>query len=517
MAQTIPLPTLDTADHDDPEVVAEQRADDYSTHVVPFSARVGRWQLTMSFWSLLSAMVWLFYGALVSSLYGTKNAIVAIVASVVVYSIVNILFAKWGMRSGLNSTLLSRRMFGVVGASLTALLVAANTTYYAVFESSTLAVAFQDYFDGGNIKIWYLVIVVAMLPLMLGSVQTWMAKLNAILLPLYAIGIVAAVITAAVKYDNNDWWSFPGIVPDVARSYPGWLLGFVLYMGIWLLMPSTVDFARFAKKEDEGFHNVVTFGPVFYTWLFLANGLAGIFLVRAVLPNEPAAETGVVQAVIATLGFVGLVIIVASQARINSVNYYLASTNWERLVGGLTGLRIPRMIWVFIVSAAVYLLMLTDVFSYLQRALNWQGVLLVGWVAIVLTHFIVVPQDRRAGAEFRARRLPAVTWGLAAWLISAAVGIYLVEADAAPAKLKGIAQIVVFVVAAVLYALATKLLPSPVRDGMPDVRAEVGDVWETRVRCHRCHHAYVAQEMDRDLRADNAAICDACATTVGSR
>ncbi|GAA1747228.1 purine-cytosine permease family protein [Luedemannella helvata] len=512
MAQTIPLPTLDTADHDDPKVVAEQRADDYSTHVVPFSARVGRWQLTMSFWSLLSAMVWLFYGALVASLYGTTNALIAIVLSVIVYSIVNALFASWGLRSGLNSTLLSRRMFGVVGASLTALLIAANTTYYAVFESSTLAVAFQTYFEAGDIKIWYLVVVVAMLPLMLGSVQTWMAKLNAILLPLYAVGIVAAVIVAAVKYDNNDWWSFPGIVPDVARSYPGWVLGFVLYMGIWLLMPSTVDFARFAKKQDETFHNVVTFGPVFYTWLFLANGLAGIFLVRAVLPNEPAAEIGVVRAVLATLGFVGLVIIVASQARINSVNYYLASANWERLVTGLTGLRIPRLVWVVIVSAAVYLLMLTDVFSYLQTALNWQGVLLVGWVAVVLTHFVIVPEDRRKGAEFRARRLPKVTWGLLAWLIASGIGIYLIEVDSAPAKLAGISQIVVFVVAAGLYAACTKLLPSPLRDRGPDVRNEVDDPWGKRVRCHACRHSYVAQEMDRDARAGNAPICDACAT-----
>jgi purine-cytosine permease-like protein len=517
MAQTMPVTPLDTSEQDDPRVVAEQRADDYSSHVVPLSARVGRWQLAMSFWSILSAIAWLFYGALVAGLYGTRNAVIALVLSIVVYSAVNMLLARWGMRSGLNSTLLSRRMFGALGAFLTALLVAANVTWYAVFESSVIAVAFQDYFKAGDIRIWYLVVVVAMLPLMLGSVQTWLARLNGILLPLYAGGVIAAVIVAAVKYDTAGWFSFGGVVPDVARPYPGWVLALMIYMGIWLLMPTTVDFARFARKGDERFHETITFGPLFYAWLFLVNGLAGAFLVGAVLPNEPAAETGVVRAMLATLGIVGLLIILASQTRINSLNYYLASANWQRLTSGLTGLRIPRLVWVVVVSVAVYLLMLTDVFSYLQRALTWQGVLLVGWGAIVLTHFLLVPEDRKLGAEFRARRLPAVTWGLAVWLIVSAIGIYLVEADSAPANLKAIAQAVVFVLAVVLYAAGVKLLPSPVRSAPPDLRNDVADAWETRVRCHVCDHSYIAQEMDYDRPAGNAPICDACATSAGAR
>ncbi len=65
---------LKVSSTDDPAVLAEQHSDDYSNHVVPLTARVGRWQLAMSFWSLLSAMVWLFYGALAAALYGTGNA-----------------------------------------------------------------------------------------------------------------------------------------------------------------------------------------------------------------------------------------------------------------------------------------------------------------------------------------------------------------------------------------------------------------------------------------------------------
>ncbi|MGK5171068.1 purine-cytosine permease family protein [Geodermatophilus sp. CPCC 205761] len=510
LAPDLSAPPLTTRSTDDPDVVARQLADDYSNHVVPLTARVGRWQLTMSFWSLLSAMVWLFYGALASTLFGTRDALIAIGLSVVTYSLINWLFTRWGARSGLNSTLLSRRMFGVVGASLTALLIAANTTYYAVFESSTLAVAFQHYTPSWDIRVWYAVIALAMLPLMLGSVQTWMAKLNGFLLPFYAVGVIAAVIAAAVRFPDSGWLGFEGVVPPEARALPGWLLGTILYMGIYLTMPTTVDFARFAKVQDEGFHKNVTFGWVFYAWLFAANGAAGIFLVRAALPGDPTAETGVVEAIIAALGFVGLLLIVVSQTRINSLNYYLASSNWERLLTNLTGLRLRRVAWVVVTTVVVFLLMLTNVFSYLQQALSWQGVFLVAWVGIALTHFALVREDRDT-PEFRATRLPKVTWGLAVWVVSAGVGIFLLETTSVPALFTAAAQVVALVLSVVLYAVVVTVLPPRVRTGL-DPRQEVPDAASTWIECHVCEDSYVAVEMDRDPGADDAPVCDACAT-----
>ncbi|MFF0291810.1 purine-cytosine permease family protein [Streptomyces sp. NPDC005262] len=510
---TTDSPPLRTRTTDDPAVVAEQQADDYSNHVVPTTARVGRWQLTMSYWSLLSAMVWLFYGALAATLYGTTQALIAIGVSVVTYSLINSLLTGWSRRSGLNSTLLSRRMFGVLGASLTALLIAANTTYYAVFESSTLAVAFQHYTPGWDIRIWYAIVAVAMLPLMFGGVQTWMAKLNGILLPLYVVGIVAAVVVAAVRFpDGGAWLSFEGIVPPQARPMPGWLLGTVLYMGIYLSMAMTVDFGRFARAEDEKFHRRVTFGWVFYGWLYAVNGVAGIFLVRAVIPDQPAAETGVVMAILSTLGVAGLILIVASQARINSLNYYQASANWERLIVNVTGLKLGRGPLVVATTVVVFLLMLTDVFSYLQDALTWQGVFLVSWVGITLTHYWLVPEDRAHGPEFRALRLPRLTWGLGVWVLSAAGGITLAEAPGVPALLAQGAPVAALVMSVLLYALTVKLRPVTTSLA-PDPRAEVDDPAAVRAECHLCAKSYAVTEMDRSHAQGHAAVCDACATT----
>lgn len=423
----------------------------FSEQAVPLAARLGRWKVTMSFWSILSAMVWLFYGALVSSLYGTRDSLIAIVLAVVFYSVLNVLTTRLGIQSGLNIALLTRSIFGRWGATLTALLVAATTLYYAVFESSILAVGFQTYFEAGDIRLWYAIVVLGMLPLMFGSVQSWMAKINGILLPFYGVGLAATLIAAYLKYgDGWAWLSVPGTVPQDDHILPGWVLGFILYMGNFILMPTTIDFARFAKREDEKFHERVTFGWVFYVLLILVNSVAGIYLVQTVLPDSPASETGVVHAVIASLGFFGLLFIVVSQTRINTLNYFQSTTNFERVLDAYSKVRLPRAVWVTAVALVVFLMMLTDVFSYLHMALIWQGALLVGWFGVVLTHFAFSARHKGLDIEIDADA-PNVRWGLFAWVLPSLAGVALLQIDSTPPLLKEAAVPIVLLLSIVCY------------------------------------------------------------------
>lgn len=509
----------------DPATVAREVADDYSAHVVPLSARVPRWQLAMSAWSTLSAMVWLFYGALVASLYGTKDALIGIGVAVVIYTVSTGMFVRWSARTGLSSALLSRRMFGVVGSALIALLLAATTTYYTVFESSTLASAFETYFHALDIKWWYLIVVVAIIPLMLGKVQTWFARLNSILLPLFLIGLVGVVVSVAIDKGMGtrpaldaagkptgatvNWLSFPGVVPDFARPLPGWFLVVVLYLGLALMMPVAADFGRFAKPEDSRFHQHVTFGFLYYVFTYGVNGVVGIYITQAML-GVSTVENGVVQASIDALGVFGLLFIIVTQARINSLNYYLSVLNWDRVLRVLTGKRLPQLVWVVLLSAGVFLLMLTDVFSYLQTALNWQGVCMISWVGIVVTHMLLVPRDRKQGPEFRATRLPAVTPAVGVWAAATGVGIWLIQDKGAPEKLAAMPAVVVLVLSVVLYAamlLATGT--AFVRRGHADVRNAVNEPMYAYLNCEHCERRYVVHESD--VVAEQI-VCDECAT-----
>jgi len=506
-------PALRISATEDAACAAKELQADYVSHAVPLTARLGRWQLTMSYWSLLSAMCWMFFGALVATLYGTSNALIAFVLTIGCMSVMGPAFTRSSIRGGLSSTLLARRPFGLFGGTLTSLLMAAMVTYYTVFESSTLAMGLKFYFHASSMPMWgwYAIVTIAMLPLMLGSVESWMAKLNGLLLPFYIVGLAVVTVLALMKApDSSAWLHFAGVVPAQGRALPGWAMAFLLLMGTWPLILTGTDFARFGKIEDGAFHEKVSFGGVFYFWLYAVNGIAGIILVRCMLPGDPTQEAGVVQAILASGGLVGILLIVVTQTRINTLNYYEASMNFERLVGGALGVRLGRMAWVVIVGVLTFVLMLTDVFSYLMRALNWQSAFFLGWIGIVGMHLWLHRADREQGMEFRANRVAMVTPGLVAWVISGAVSIWLTEAAPTP-LLAAMAPVVALVLGAGLYFLITIALPRRKHGHALDPREEVADSWNAWIACEVCHGGYVAYEVDRHP-ATGKPLCDACAT-----
>jgi hypothetical protein len=181
--------------------------------------------------------------------------------------------------------------------------------------------------------------------------------------------------------------------------------------------------------------------------------MAGAYLVQTVIPthhvNDPV---GVVTATVSTLGVWGVLFVIITQIRIQTANFYLSSSNWQRFAALMLGLRLSRHIWVGIVSAAALCLMLTNVFSYLQEALRYQGVFMVTWVGVIITHYALTPADRVAGPEYRADRLPRFTFGLGVWVAASAVGVILIQLNQQLPTLSTIAPLVSFGVSIVLYA-----------------------------------------------------------------
>jgi hypothetical protein len=500
------LARLDISFRDDPRVLKDATSEDYSIHIMPRSWRSGRFSLLMAWGGMFSAMFWLYVAATVAAAVGTGDAVIGLLLTCAAKGAMNFVFARYASRTGLTVALFSRRIFGYFGSVLAPLIFAATAIYYAVFEGSVVAVALQRYFHAGNIKLWYLAVVVYSVPLVLGGVRTWLDKLNGFLLPLYVAGLVALVIVTSGHHPASV--SLPN--PHLHLDGPGWVWAFTVYMGVYILMMYTMDFARFGKPADENFHGTVTFGPVFYLATYLGTGLVGIFLtatVPGILGQAGITETGIVDGIVANLGVAGLLLIVVSQTRINSANLYLASTNLESFVSRVTTLKLPRVVWAFGAGVLVYLLMLTDVLSYLLKALSWQGVFVVAWVAIALTHIAVFRYEKET-PEVRPGRLRPWTPAVAVWVVASAVGIYLTEGGGTFGGTWS-APITFGLAAAGYFAVAR--FDVHLRRGH-DPHDEIEDLWEARVRCHVCGKSYIAVEIDRDPDAGGAAICSGCAS-----
>lgn len=376
----------------------------------------------MAWWALFSAMFWIYVAVASAGAVGLVNTLIGMALTVATYGVVNLVLSRYAARTGLTVELFSRSLFGILGSALATLIFAATAIYYAVFEGSIIAVALQKSF-GGQIDLWYLLVVIYAIPLAIGPVQRWLDRLNGILLPIYVIGLVAVVVAATVQHGA------PSAVFDVAAAgpLPGWLTSYLIYMGVWIMMMYTFDYARLGRPADRGFHGTVTFGWVFYLFTFAVNGLIGIYIIAAT--GHAGSETGVVDAFLGTLGFFGLLVIFVSQTRINTANYYLASTNLDAFATRVFRLALPRWVWVVVSGAIAYLLMLTNVVTWLLKALAWQGVFVTAWVAIALV-VIALTRGSSSLPEVRRDRLSAVTPGAIVWIVAAAVGIALTEANA---------------------------------------------------------------------------------------
>jgi hypothetical protein len=257
-------------------------------------------------------------------------------------------------------------------------------------------------------------------------VQHWLDKFNGVLLPFYLLGLLAAVGLTTWEYGYNAAWLDFG--PKGAVPANGWWQCFVYYMGVWVLMMFTFDYARFGRKEDAGYHGRFNFGIPFYLVTFLLNGAAGIYLVSTIPGLGTLSEVSVVLALLKLMGIWGLLFVWVTQSRINTANYYLATINMQAFFQKAAGLRAPKFVWALVVGVVVYTLMMADIFSKILQALAWQGVFVVAWVGVALSHITSTRYERLIGADIECRdsHVPQFNpGGLIAWFSGAFVGFAL--------------------------------------------------------------------------------------------
>lgn len=414
---------------------------------IPTRSRMGRLGLTMAWWGVCSAMFYIVVAASLAQQFGTLNALIGMVLSVLSYGVINGIMARYAIRTGLSVALFSRVLFGSFGASLATLIFFATALYYGVFESSVMAVALQAYFPSVPLGLAYLLVIAYSIALIFGSIQTWLDKLNGILLPLYLAGLALAVLlTISTHGYSNDWLS---LQPDSGPVEQGWWQCYTYYMGVWVLMMYTFDYARYGRREDESYHARFNFGIPFYLVTFLLSGLAGIFLASTL---GTTGEAGVVISLVKFMGFGGLAFVWVTQTRINTANFHLATTNMHAFFERLLRLRLPHWIWAVLVGMLAYVIMLADVFSYILQALAYQGVFVVAWVGVALVHILLHPHGTDAARALAADAgMPHAfnSGGLFAWFSGTGCGLLLMHSTG----LASFSAPATFIISSAVYAI----------------------------------------------------------------
>ena len=167
--------------------------------------QMSRWSLSMAWYGVASAMFFVYIGAALAVAYGTVDALIGIALTIVAYGIINRVLSKYAINNRTTVALFSRTVLGTAGSAIATIIFALVAIYYAVFEGSIVAYAFQTAF-GGESWMWYLIVVAYSTPLILGGARKFLDKLNGWLLPIYVGGLIAAVVWAGVQYGFTDAW-----------------------------------------------------------------------------------------------------------------------------------------------------------------------------------------------------------------------------------------------------------------------------------------------------------------------
>ncbi len=508
------IPEPEIIYQDEPEVLRQAAAEDFSLHIVPPTWRSSRFSLSMAWFGLMSAMFWVVVGSTVALTVGTVDTLIGIALSTVVYGLLCNVAARFSARSGTSVALFSRAVFGQVGATFAALLFGVTITYYAIAEGSIVAIALQDYF-GGPMSLWYFIVCLYSAPLVMRGVRTWLDRINGILLPLYVFGLIACVIWASARHGySGEWMTYlPAVKADL--GVPGWWFSFTVYMGVWVVVMMTWDVARFGRKEDAPANGNFSFGIPFYVVTLLINGAIGIFIAHTIPIEGELSETSAIIGIVALMGPFGVILVWASQTRINTINFYLSSTNMQNFFARAFKISWPRTVWVIIMTVVIFLVMLTNVFDYLLVTLQFQGVIIVAWVGVAMTHigWCYLRGVKADMLEFRPGRVPMINpGGLGAWIIASVTGCLMLIFGGSFGGIWGPPVTLVIAVAIYAASLGIARMNWYIMDRPHDPRNEVDDPWSARIRCHVCHQAYIAHEMDRDPSAGHAPICLACAS-----
>jgi hypothetical protein len=419
---------------------------DFSTSVVPQHARMSKGSLTMAWWSLCSAMIWLLVSATLAMNYGTANAVTGLVLSVFTYGIINSVISRYAIRTGLSVGLFSRKVYGKVGEILATGIFFSIAIYYCVFEGSVIAVAIQHYFT--QLELWhaYLIVVLYSVPLVFGGVSQWLDKLNGALLPFYYIGLFSAVALTVSQYGYTDQWLNMG--PENAQLNSDWWQCYSYFMGLWVMMMFTWDYARFGKIKDIKYLSNINFGIPFYLFTYLLNGVIGIFLVATIPTEESLSEISIVFALLKLMGLSGLLFIWVSQTRINTANFQLATVNLQAFIYRVFKLKLSKIVVAILVGAVVFSLMLTDVFSFILLALAYQSIFVVSWVVIALTYIFINKNKETYDEETIQASLqqPNVKYaGIFAWGISSVTGVLMLNSSSEVSQYASLATIIIAV------------------------------------------------------------------------
>ena len=413
------------------------RMEDHALESVPDDQRQNWLQITWGTAGIVTTLIQLFIGALVTFVAGLKLGILAGVTVTVIGALLGWGAGHIAYRTGLSSSVMSRQHgFGVRGSTLIAAIFGFMIIGFLAIENALLYKGFLFYFNlkdtlGTQVAI-YGVLTLAWILLtsfgfnLVARFSSWML-IGFLAILLYMV--VDVIVTSGQSWSQVMQFGAqmpPEVLAGMGASTDAGKFAFavnVLIGSAGALALVDADLGRYARSSrDIGIAALL--GNVAMDILMLAIG--GIVMYAGMgqiidyhvtvggLTKEAAQQMAlqspdsVAAAFIIFGGVIGTILMVLAQSKAQVLNTYSASLSLTALFDALASWRPGRIVFVILANLIACLLLVGSILDWVQSFLTILGILTTCFVGVMLAdYFIVQPRLRRHGGEPTA---PQMNW-----------------------------------------------------------------------------------------------------------
>jgi cytosine permease len=418
----------------------DQATDDYALTRVPATARYSWWTMAVQRFGQASSLVLLVIGSNLGYSMSFWDALWAFVFGALIVEGACVAVGIIGTREGLPGSLLSRWTgFGRGGSAVIGLIIGISLTGWFGLQSAIGAHGIAVLVPQVPEWAWALVLGLGVTLISLYGIGS-MAWTAYITVPLFLLMVGWSMVTELSRHDLASLVTGP--VPGPAMSV---LQGTSIVAGGGVLAAVAVaDMTRYNRSAGD----VVKQTVVGLTAGQLLTGMSGVLLAHAV----GTADVTVIA--LSSVGWVGVLIVVAGTIKINDWNLYSAGLAVVNFISALFGRQVSRRMVTAGIGVLGSVLAAAGAFSSVAGFLIILGFVLPPFCGITVAEYFVVRRWRSDLETSRARGgLPdqAPEWvpaTLVVWVVSTVGSIFIPV---------GFASINAILIAFVLYVVVGKM------------------------------------------------------------
>lgn len=429
-----------------PTAALQQRIEDHALQSVPAAERRSWLTLSWNTAGIVTTLVQLFFGALVTFVAGLKLALLAGLLVTVVGGLLGWLIGHVAYRSGLSSTVMARRFgFGTRGSALASLIFAFMIIGFLALENALLYKGLLFASGLPDTTGWRVLIYGALTLAWIGLTAfgfDWVSRVSSV--TLLAFLVLLLWMTAGVMGHAG---LSPAAALDIGTQWPtevlqtlgaGTELGkFIFAVNVLIgsagaLALVDADLGRYARSSWDigaaafignlcmdvlmlaiGGVIMVAGAPMLVAFYQQQQGLSLQAAQQAVLASPDA----VAAAFIVFGGVLGAVLMVLAQAKAQVLNTYSASLSLGNLADALGGWRPGRLTWVVVANLLGLVMLHGELLALVNAWITWLGVLTTCFAGVIVAdYFLLGGRHRSDAAEESVNGAGVLTTLVAAWL-----------------------------------------------------------------------------------------------------